>query len=209
MRSETYHELRFVLSDDCDPRQIMQDLSRRFGLTKHHARQFRDTYFTNTFPEKPGREVLARERKVSLPHKTEIIHHNLEIVMSKVAEHKTPDGQILQSATKQKFAASLKNGASAVDFDLGFFWNRRLKRQGSPTLTLEFLSYCAHNDLLRVDLDLFPTQDGKAVYLLEIKVYPEAKELLSQVHAYLEDKFGIAQTTRAPHDVVDLLGNGE
>lgn len=205
-RSETYYETRFVLSDDCDPKEILDSLSRRFGLHQRHARKFTDTYFTNTFPESSGREVVARERKVAVLGETEqIIHHNFEIVISEVENKKSKKGDNILPTKKQKFASALSDGDSARERDLGVFWNRRLKRQDSPTLTLEFLSYCARNNLLRVDLDLFPTEEGRAVYLLEIKVYPEARDLLRQTMDYLRKNSGVAQTTRSPYDVVLAL----
>lgn len=205
-RADTYHEIRFVLSDASDPREIMEALSKRFGLHQHHVRKFTDTYFTNTFPESSGREVVARERKIAPANQPEnIIHHNFEIVVSEVQNKKSKIGHNILPTRKQKFATTLKDGGSARERDLGAFWNKRLKREESPTLTLEFLSYCARNDHMRVDLDIFPTEDGKAIYLLEIKVYPESQDVLGGIMDYLREKFDITQTTRSPHDVVPIL----
>lgn len=207
LRAESYYEQRFVLSDDCDPKQILEALSLRFNLNQRYARKFEDTYFVTVFPEDSSQEVLARERKVSVAYSQEKpVHHDFEIIISEIKKQKNQDGKPVLSTKKKKFATSLQDGTAANQRSLGWLWNRKIKRApGFPTVTLEFLSYCARNDLMRVDLDIFPTEDGKAVYLLEIKAYPESKDLLSNAMEYLNERFGVAQTTRSPQDVVVAL----
>jgi hypothetical protein len=212
---ETYWESRFFIRSDKHPEQVMEMMSKEFGLAPKGAAKFHDVYIQNVIPALNGRagklRLRTRDRRefergdYRWGQDSEKIH-TLQLVYSR-AKNNSKNNHIDQfnyyPVEKTKICYMLDKPAFSID---------QLTHETPKSVAQQYVAPEPHYRSVLFERSLYNSdqlavctdavQFGKPCYLLELKVYNDTK-LLQQAMRYvmLECPIVALQTTHSKCDM--------
>jgi|GEM_PF-1033120 len=191
-------DANFFVSCECDPKELIEDMAKRFGLSDLREIDYQDRYFRSSLPQYSGRVPSLRLRRRGNYFGDRILH-SAEVVYTKPREvHNHPADQYRYFMTRKDklkfyFTHDIPDSMEGIQ-DAAAREMLTRAQKGNEFTDVSFRRTAVRDERLLVSVD-HVVDCERPFYLVELKTHKHV-DLLREAMRYLMLEFPVVETTQ-------------